>query len=336
MVKAKEIEGLNCEGRAAQEIRLVLCARMEEMCRLRAAALLWSEPKGVHDMRVASRRLRSALRDFKPYLRKRRLASSARELKRVADALGAVRDADVAIMALEKLQQEAPANVTAGITNLADERRAEREAARAALVDAIEEERLDRLRSEFAAALERATKLRRAGGKRKSRAAELSFREVGGEIIRARLAELRDVSALLYQPFDTPALHRIRIAAKRLRYSMQLFAPCCDQSLAEQSAEVAQLQTSLGDLHDGDVWLEDFGQRLRDFQKRVDDRQPLTETDEQQRRAAVWLMRHFAKARMKHFGHALARWHEWETSNFFTRIGKSLLSKNRLSVTLSN
>src|SRR4051794_18275583 len=114
MAKAKEIEGLNCEARAADEIGLVLSARLEEMCGFGAAALEPSDPAGVHDMRVASRRVRSALRDFKPYLRRRKLNRSAAELKRVAKALGAVRDADVAIKALEELQEKAPVEEAVG------------------------------------------------------------------------------------------------------------------------------------------------------------------------------------------------------------------------------
>ena len=57
-------------------------------------------------MRVASRRLRSALRDFLPYLRKRGLSSVQKRLRNIADALGEVRDHDVAIMALEELEKE--------------------------------------------------------------------------------------------------------------------------------------------------------------------------------------------------------------------------------------
>lgn len=326
MAKAKEIEELDCEGNAAVGIGLVLCGRLEEMCGLRAGALDWSDAEGVHDMRVASRRLRSALRDFKPYLRRRRkLASAVKELKRVADALGAVRDDDVAIMALEELQREAMAEVTKGIAILMDERRGQRDAARASLVKAIKEERLAGLQSEFAVAIESATEPRRHHAKKKSAAAALSFRAAGREIILARLEELRELSACLYMPFEVAGLHSMRIAAKRLRYAMELFASCWGEALNENGKEVAELQTSLGELHDCDVWLEGFGQTLRDFQRRVDENgSPLNEAEQQKRGAIVWLMRHFARARMKHFGNALTRWHEWETNGFFTQLVNSL------------
>jgi CHAD domain-containing protein len=336
MAKAKKIEGLNCEASAADNIRLVLVGRLDEMCELRAEALDCSDPKGVHAMRVASRRLRSAVQDFKPYLRRRKLAAAVGELKRIARALGAVRDMDVAIMALEELEAEAPAANKEGVAALALERRAERETAHAALVKAIEAEKLEDLRAEFADALERALKPGRGGAKKKRHAASLSFGEVAPEVVRARLEELRELSACLYQPFAVDALHRMRIAAKRLRYAMQLFATCLNEALAEHAAEVAELQTSLGKLHDCDVWLEVLGRMLRDFRKHEDAAgSPLSDAEQQQRMAAVWLLRHFAGARMKHYGHALACWHEWQRNRFSARLIKALETSTPTVVELS-
>jgi CHAD domain-containing protein len=143
MSKAKEIVGLDCGASAAIGIRLVLGSRLEEMCAFRALALDWRDPLGIHDMRVASRRLRSAVRDFSPYLRQRKLNHSREDLKSVADALGAVRDHDVAIMALEKLALEASPEVSAGIEQLTNQWRLKRSRARAELEEILTEDALD-------------------------------------------------------------------------------------------------------------------------------------------------------------------------------------------------
>src|ERR1044071_8802336 len=111
MAKAKRIKGINCNSEAPVGMRLVLVTRFGELSHFRSAALDWSDPEGVHSMRVASRRLRSALRDFTPYLHKRRLSSALKSLRDIADALGEVRDQDVAILALEKLQTHASDHV---------------------------------------------------------------------------------------------------------------------------------------------------------------------------------------------------------------------------------
>src|ERR1043166_2328616 len=107
MAKAKRIR-IKCKAPATLGIKLVLATRFEELLEWRDSALDWSDPEGVHSMRVASRRLRSALRDFMPYVRKRRLASVLKRLRGLADALGEVRDHDVAILALEEILKQAP------------------------------------------------------------------------------------------------------------------------------------------------------------------------------------------------------------------------------------
>ena len=80
MAKAKRIS-LKCNAPASAGIKLALVTRFEELQGWRKAALDWSDPEGVHSMRVASRRLRGALRDFAPFLRKRSLTGALKELK---------------------------------------------------------------------------------------------------------------------------------------------------------------------------------------------------------------------------------------------------------------
>src|ERR1043166_2788239 len=102
MAKVKHISGLDCSGLANKMIPLVLRAQLKAMCGLREKALNWKDPEGVHDMRVLSRRLRSAINDFKPYFRKGSLPRL--KLRAIANSLGDVRDQDVALMALEELK----------------------------------------------------------------------------------------------------------------------------------------------------------------------------------------------------------------------------------------
>src|ERR1700750_488555 len=103
MATAEKLEGFDCEAGALEGIRAVLRGRLAEMYDLRAVALRWEEIEGVHRMRVASRRLRSALRDFDDFIESKGVPQ--RRLKEVADALGKVRDQDVAIAALEKVRK---------------------------------------------------------------------------------------------------------------------------------------------------------------------------------------------------------------------------------------
>jgi CHAD domain-containing protein len=278
-------------------------------------------------MRVASRRLRSALRDFDETLGAK--AVPQRRLREVAGTLGEVRDQDVAIAALEKVRKKAPSGVAEGITQLIGERDAVRARAREKLVAVIAESSLAELRERFLSRLAQVSgNVRRkkdAKGKGARRVGgEVSFRQTGHDIIEARVKELREFSNSLHHPFDIEPLHEMRIAAKRLRYALELFAPCWGGRLASCSREIAELQTSLGELRDCDLWIENLGKRL-DRQRA----EPKGERDAgaQVRLAAIWLLNHFTKERGKHFRRALTRWHKWETGGFFERMKETLRNR---------
>ena len=339
MARASEIVDLDCEASMTSGARLVLQTRLAEMCALRDTALDWSDIKGVHDMRVASRRLRSALRDFAPYFRKRDLQPLRNSLKMVADALGAVRDEDVTITALEKLAASAPADVVAGIERLAAEHREGREKARVALVEAISEDRLAQIRAASDATLGQTAETShapateppqreelKAEAARHQRGGSVDFRQAGREIIARRLSELQHLSSSLYRPFEVNPLHELRIAAKRLRYALELLAQCWGETLVPYAKEVAELQTALGELHDCDVWIDNLGARLSHWQERRSNAQTSSEVSQGDYQAAMWLLSQFVSKRTKYYQEALERWHTWENDGFVAHLLDTLNS----------
>ena len=318
-MKGKRIHDLDPSAPADKMIQLALRTQLKAMCKLRDQALDSNDPDGVHDMRVLSRRLRSHIGDFKPYLRKPGL--SVVKLRALAKSLGAVRDQDVALAALKESKSGATGNALEGIEMLESERRTLREAALAALEKAIESSAVDEVRDEFLARLADVATVR---PKKSARPGEgdsvLIFGTVASEVIAARLKEFRSVAAeTIYRPAAIKDLHELRILSKRLRYAIELFAPCWGKELKDIAKEVALMQTSLGELHDCDVWIEDLGQRLkRTVRKRKDD-----PYNARERAAAVWLLRHFTKERTDHYRAALARWEDWESRGFLDNL-KSL------------
>jgi CHAD domain-containing protein len=313
VAKAKPITKTICREAPAKAIQQVLLARLEEMCAFRERALDGNNPDGVHDMRVASRRLRSAVNDFKPYLGKHSIAS--RKLKAIARSLGAVRDEDVVLAALEELRLKAGDKVADGMEAIAEEHRQQRRQARSMLEPAIGPAELAELREDFRAKLDAANKPRRSSRERSGPPSQ-TFRQVAIDVIDARLKQLSDARHSFYHPLRTKQLHKLRILAKRLRYAVELFAPCTGEEFKRVAKEIARLQTSLGELHDSDVWIASLGTRLEQDDKSAEN----AGSDQRSNEAAVWLLRHFVSERTKHYGNALARWHAWETEGFLDRL----------------
>ena len=300
MAKAKKIHGLHCGAPVGDGLRLVFTTRLTELLEWRKTALDWSDPEGVHSMRVASRRLRSAMRDFLPYLPKRSFVPSAKRFKAIADALGAVRDQDVAIQALEEIEKKAPAEHAAALKQFIAKRKEAREHQRRKLKAMLVKSELKNLQTEFAAALDEATSVVE---RKRKRVPPPAFVKVSGEIICDRLKEFEKRSEGLFKPFDVNALHDLRIAAKRLRYAIELLAPCFSRSMTTHAKRAARLQTALGDLHDCDSWILHLGEEIGPARK---------ENATEQVAAFIWLLNHFAKLRTKHLHQAFARWSEWE------------------------
>ena len=315
MAKAKRIKGINCKSAASVGIKLVLLTRFEELSGFHDAALDWSDPEGVHSMRVASRRLRSALRDFGPYLRKRALASVLKELRAIADGLGEVRDQDVAIMALEEIATPAPAQFSATLKHFVETKKQLREQTRDDLKSIIEQTGLKQLESEFTAAIDEAT----ATGRNQS-ASSLIFLDMSRAIILERLKELEALSVGLFKPNEIETLHEMRIAAKRLRYAVELFQQCWGRPISGYAKRIARIQGALGDVHDCDVWIESVGKHIINARKHKQTEQVA---------ALMWLLSHLAKLRTKHLRAAYARWCEWETHGSSDKLRAVLSGGNR-------
>lgn len=72
-------------------------------------------------------------------------------------------------------------------------------------------------------------------------------------IVAARLDELRALAEEALVPGAAGAQHDMRIAAKRLRYALEIVGPCLGESAEPARLAAKELQSALGDLHDCDV-----------------------------------------------------------------------------------
>ena len=313
MAKAKRVKGTDCHGAAVTGIKLVLITRFGELYDLRDAALDWTDPEGVHSMRVASRRLRSALRDFLPYVRKRNLTLVQKQLKNVADALGEVRDLEVAMMALEKIRP--PADVAPGLNELINSRKEVRDEAREHLESMLEKSEFQEFETIFMAAVEKATAIDRR--RVAPPAKQLTYMRMTRTIILELLKELETLSSGLYKPLDVESLHDMRIAAKRLRYALELFQTCWGRAFGSYAKRAARIQSALGDVHDSDVWIESLGKQINAARK---------QKQEEQLTALVWLMNHFIKLRTKYLHQSFSRWRDWEAEEISAKIRAGLAS----------
>jgi len=253
------------------------------------------DPEAVHDMRVATRRMRSTLRTFRPLLDATRTEPLRRELHWLAGLLGAVRDGDVMTERITGEVAAVPPDLVLGpVAERVRERLGGRTAqAREQLIEALDGPRYRRLLEEVA-----------SPPRRPSRADLL--RRVRRTLRRAdrRLADARKADP----PDRDVPLHEARKAYKRARYAAETVAPLAGKPAKRLAKALTRLQDVLGSHQDAIV----TGQLLRELGAEADRAGENTFTygllEERQREAGERSLKKLPKARRKATRRKVRRW----------------------------
>jgi CHAD domain-containing protein len=190
------------------------------------------QPTGIHQMRVATRRLRSALRTFGPLFAAEAVAPLKDELAWLSTELGIARDAQVVQHALDG---RAGAALDRELTR-------SRRAAQADLVAALNSERHQLL----VAALSELV----ASPPFTSLAARRAGKELPRHVARADRAVRRALRAVDGAEDRDAALHHARKAAKRARYAAEAVAGAVGATATRYAGRMERLQGDIGEQHD--------------------------------------------------------------------------------------
>ena len=146
MARARDVPGFDCDEPFAAAAVRVVEVRVDEVFAHSDGVLDVEEIEHLHDMRVATRRLRAALEVFAVCFPRKRHRKALKRVKALADALGERRDRDVAIAFLEGLIGETPEVDRPGIEALIGRLREEQRRANEDLRPYIATKRLRKLR----------------------------------------------------------------------------------------------------------------------------------------------------------------------------------------------
>jgi CHAD domain-containing protein len=306
MAKARQIASsgntVDLQAWFAEVLRL----RFAEVLAHRESALDPQSSKGIHDMRVAIRRLRSVIRDFAKIVEGYPLKKIRMDLKRLADALGEVRDADVAAETLDRLADRTrKSSVRDGIALIAASFREKRGRGFERLWPRLSDKPIETLKERFELAIQSSL-----GQRSLFDTADLD--SAIRKIIENRVVDFLELSDAFYDPFRVRRLHRLRIATKHLRYAVELLEVEVDGERSALAGSIAKMQTYLGDCHDCDVWIDLLRTRLKTKTRKT--------VKGPEREASVWLLSQFVRMRNKAYRAALALWSDWEKTKFLSRL----------------
>ncbi len=230
-----------------------------------AGVRLGEDIESVHRARVASRRLRAALGMFRPCWKRKEVKAWKTQIGQLAQNLGQARDLDVLIEFLAiSLAGVSDRAVVPGIACLLNHVERQRQWLQPGLHKAID--RLEKsgvlkaMQACFRSILDDAGDAEVVVGE--------CARRQAGKGVRKRLKKLLDESPGLAHPEQHERHHAMRIAAKRLRYTLELAKTVyagtpAGGDLANTADAAKKLQTLLGEIHDCDVWVKAFEEFAR-------------------------------------------------------------------------
>jgi len=220
------------------------------------------DPEELHDMRVATRRMRAAFQVFGDYVDGKALKPIRKGAQRTCSSLGSVRDLDVFWGKTEAYLGGLPAERRVDLMGLRETWEADRERAREEMLAFLDGGRYRQFKEASVELLRRKEPWETPGLTKEGEAIPRLLRHVVPSVVYGRAAAVLAYDEWVGKPkVSLKGLHRLRIAGKRLRYTLEFFEEVLAPQTSDLVKQVKRLQDHLGDLQDAVVASE----LLRDF-----------------------------------------------------------------------
>jgi CHAD domain-containing protein len=234
----------------AEAGREVMRYHFAQMLRNEADTRLGEDIEALHDMRVATRRLRAAFEVFGDAFEPGALKSHLKGVRSTGRALGSVRDLDVFMEKAHHYLNSLPEEGQNGLAPLMDAWNQQREKARDKMLTYLDSKKYHDFKHNFNIFL----RTPGAGARKlsKDQPTPHQVRELAPVLIYDRLAVVRAYDGFIE---DAPVerLHALRIDFKKLRYTVEYFRQVLGTEANEIIDELKKLQDHLGDLNDAQV-----------------------------------------------------------------------------------
>lgn len=274
----------------------------------------------VHKMRVASRRLRAAIPLFRRCFRKKNYREWLKEIKKVTRFLGAARDLDVQIAFIENYAKEIDVdNASTGLDLLLARHRDRRVGAQAKVISGLKELKdsgVPRSIREFCdQALKETTTMPFDSS---------SVREKAYLHVSAKVDDFLAMEDCVYRENDILRHHEMRICAKWLRYTMEVFSPLYEDKLSEQIALIKNFQDTLGEMHDCDVWIEYIPRFMVEMKTELLSKGETKENIRRREQALSKFTDYVRERRKFHYRSFVRLWEETKEKNFFEKLRQEI------------
>jgi CHAD domain-containing protein len=250
--EAADRAGLTLDDPMAEAARKTLKFHFEQMLKHETGTRDGSDIEELHDMRVATRRMRAALQLFDRYLDRAAIKPYAKGLRRTGRALGAVRDLDVFQEKVRTYLDRLPVERRDELRDLLAAWQREHDRARANLLKYLDSDEYNHFKTSFGEFLQTPGAGAAPIFSAEDEPLPYRVRHVVPRILFEGYAQVRAFTEWLTAS-DLTRYHQLRIASKELRYTLEFFREVFGPQAKALIKNVKQLQDHLGNLQDASV-----------------------------------------------------------------------------------
>jgi CHAD domain-containing protein len=242
-----QVSPIEPQDTMAEAGRKALLNEFVKMLHHEAGSRAGEDPEEVHDMRVAIRRMRSTLGLLADYYKTKAITPYLKDMRKIARALGAVRDLDVMIADIQRYGETRAPEMGSALQPICDALDQQRIEARKELIRLLDKGSYRRFVEDFAGFVTKTGK-----GARAVETDEIHpfrVRHLLPRLIYEHLAAVRAYDGAVADA-DPLTLHALRIEFKRLRYVVSIFTDVLGGSINDYIDELKAIQDHLGGIAD--------------------------------------------------------------------------------------
>jgi CHAD domain-containing protein len=272
----------------------------------------------IHDIRVASRRIRTCLTIFEEYFPPKKFKTWSKEIKGITNAYGAVRDLDVQIELLDRIYSKViDPKIRSGLRRIRlrlKQQRGKRQGETTNVTQVvIESPTLAELKDwceknmNTAAPTDQNTP---------------ALYQLGYKNIQHHLDEFLFFEVFIFDPTRVKELHQMRIAAKRLRYSLEIFSELYKHKSDFALNIARQSQEYLGQIHDADVWISFLPEFMEREQNKIHSFYGYGSPFTRLKPGIEFLIMNRQEERQKLYKKFLQEWQKWKLKETWLNLRK--------------
>jgi CHAD domain-containing protein len=272
----------------------------------------------IHDIRVTSRRIRTCLTIFEEYFPPKKFKTWSKVIKGITNAYGVVRDLDVQIELLDRIYTKVnDPKIKSGLRRIRlrlKQQRGKRQAETTNVTQVVIESPT-------------LAELKEWCEKNMNAAAEAdqhtpALYQLGYKNIQHHLDEFLFFEVFIFDPARVKELHQMRIAAKRLRYSLEVFSQLYKYK-SDFALDIArQSQEYLGQIHDSDVWISFLPEFMEREQNKIQGFYGYGSPFSRLKPGIEYLIKNRQEERRKLYKKFLQEWQKWKMKETWLNLRK--------------